>query len=118
MVFISYRRSDTEGQAGRRFENLSNRFGKDGVFIDVKGIEKGRDFRKVIEQRTESSSVLIVMIGKDWVAAASEGGRRRLDNPGDFVRLEIAAALKRESPLFRSWFKTQECPGRLSFPMT
>jgi len=98
-IFISYRREDAEGQAGRLFDDLSAEFGKESVFMDVVGIEAGRDFRRVIDANVASCGVLLAMIGKGWIEAKDESGRRRLDDPMDFVRLETASALKRDIPV-------------------
>jgi hypothetical protein len=98
-IFISYRREDTEGHAGRLFRDLCERFGKSVVFMDVAGIEPGRDFRRVIEQQVASCGVLLAIIGKDWLTVADEKGQRRLDDPIDFVRIETATALKRDIPV-------------------
>ena len=98
-IFISYRRDDAEGHAGRLFEDLSDRFGKASVFMDVTGIEPGRDFRKVIEQQVASCGVLLAVIGKSWLSATDAQGRARLDDPYDFVRLETATALTRDIPV-------------------
>jgi len=98
-IFISYRREDSEGQAGRLFKDLSEHFGDDCVFMDVTGIEPGRDFRRVIDAHVASCGVLLAMIGKSWIDAKDDSGRRRLDDPRDFVRLETAAALKRDIPV-------------------
>ena len=98
-IFISYRREDTEGHAGRLFRDLCERFGKDVVFMDVAGIEPGRDFRRVIDQQVASCGVLLAIIGKDWLTVADEKGQRRLDDPIDFVRIETATALKRDIPV-------------------
>ncbi len=73
-IFISYRREDTEGHAGRLFEDLCDRFGKDSVFMDVAGIEPGRDFRRAIEQQVASCGVLLAVIGKDWLTLADAQG--------------------------------------------
>jgi TIR domain len=98
-IFISYRRDDTEGQAGRLFEALCDAFGADMVFMDVATIEPGVDFRKVIERNTAECGVLLALIGRDWLSMVDEAGSRRLDNPNDFVRLETASALRREIPV-------------------
>jgi hypothetical protein len=98
-IFISYRREDAEGQAGRLFNDLARYFGEDTVFMDVAGIEPGRDFRRVIDQHVASCGVLLAMIGKSWIEVADETGRRRLDDPLDFVRLETASALQRDIPV-------------------
>ena len=98
-IFISYRRDDAEGHAGRLFEDLAEHFGKASVFMDVTGIEPGRDFRHVIEQQVASCGVLLAVIGKSWLTATDAEGRRRLEDPYDFVRLETEAALKRDIPV-------------------
>jgi TIR domain-containing protein len=98
-IFISYRREDTEGQAGRLFDDLIMHFGDDSVFMDVAGLEPGRDFRRAIDEQVTSCGVLLAVIGKDWLDAKGESGRRRLDDPMDFVRLETASALKRDIPV-------------------
>jgi TIR domain len=98
-IFISYRREDAEGQAGRLFNDLARYFGEDSVFMDVAGIEPGRDFRRVIDEHVASCGVLLAMIGKTWIDAMDESGRRRLEDPMDFVRLETASALKRDIPV-------------------
>lgn len=98
-IFLSYRRDDAEGEAGRLFDDLISEFGVDKVFMDVAGIEPGRDFRKVIDQNVASCGVLLAMIGKGWIDAKDDAGRRRLDDPVDFVRLETASALRRDIPV-------------------
>jgi hypothetical protein len=98
-IFISYRRNDAEGQAGRLFDDLTRHFGEDAVFMDVAAIEPGRDFRQAIDQQVAACSVLLAVMGKDWVNAKDESGARRLDDPMDFVRLETASALKRDIPV-------------------
>ncbi|HKF23961.1 MAG TPA: toll/interleukin-1 receptor domain-containing protein [Candidatus Angelobacter sp.] len=98
-IFISYRRDDAEGEAGRLFSDLSKHFGEDRVFMDVVAIEPGRDFRKVIDQNVASCGVLLAMIGPRWVDAQGANGQRRLDDPSDFVRLETASALRRDIPV-------------------
>jgi hypothetical protein len=98
-IFISYRREDAEGQAGRLFDDLVMNFGDDSVFMDVAGLEPGRDFRRAIDEQVASCGVLLAVIGKGWLEAKDESGRRRLDDPMDFVRLETASALKRDIPV-------------------
>lgn len=98
-IFVSYRREDAEGEAGRLFDDLVSRFGEDSVFLDVAAIEVGRDFRKAIDESVATCGVLLAVIGKGWVDAKNEGGQRRLDDPSDFVRLETASALKRDIPV-------------------
>lgn len=98
-IFISYRRDDAEGQAGRLFDDLTQHFGDDAVFMDVAAIEPGRDFRRVIDEQVASCGVLLAIIGKSWLTAKDESGARRLDDQMDLVRLETASALKRDIPV-------------------
>jgi glycine cleavage system H protein len=94
-IFISYRRDDSAGYAGRLYDRLSDRFGEDQIFMDIDTIEPGLDFVEVIEEAVGSCDALIALIGKQWLTITDATGRRRLDNPEDFVRLEIATALDR-----------------------
>jgi hypothetical protein len=98
-IFISYRRDDSEGQAGRLYDDLIREFGTGSVFMDVAAIDPGLDFRKVIDRNVSQCGVLLALIGPAWLDAEDESGTRRLYNPLDFVRLETAAALKREIPV-------------------
>lgn len=94
-IFISYRRDDTAGHAGRLFDRLCARLGKDSVFMDVEGIEAGLDFVEAIEAAVGSCDVLLAVIGRAWLDIRDSQGRRRLDDPRDFIRLETATALAR-----------------------
>lgn len=96
-VFISYRREDSQGEALHLFDDLKEHFGSDRVFMDVTGIDPGKDFRKVIEKAVTTCDVLLLMIGRKWIDAADREGKPRLDDPSDFVRIETAAALHRAS---------------------
>src|SRR5215813_7936336 len=98
-IFLSYRREDTEGQAGRLYDDLVGVFGSDLVFMDVAAIEPGRDFRKSIDQSLSSCGVFLSLIGRNWLTAQGASGERRLDDPADFVRIETGAALKRDIPV-------------------
>ena len=94
-IFISYRREDASYPAGRLYDNLHSRFPKNEIFMDVDSIKPGIDFIETIEERVGPCDVLVAVIGKRWLSAADEEGRRRLDNPEDFVRVEVGTALKR-----------------------
>lgn len=98
-IFISYRRDDTEGEAGRLFDDLTRAFGNDGVFMDVAGIRPGADFRHVIDDSVAHCGVLLAVIGPNWLTIAGADGQPRIDDASDFVALEIASALKREVPV-------------------
>jgi TIR domain len=95
-VFISYRRENAAGEARALFNDLVTRLGKASVFMDVDSIALGRDFRGVLQEILVSCDLMLVMIGKDWANIKDERGRARLEDPRDFVRLEIEAALKRD----------------------
>lgn len=94
-IFISYRRGDSAGYAGRLSDHLRDHFGKDKVFIDVETIEFGTDFVEALHKAISSCSVLLVLIGPMWLTMTDAAGRRRLDDPDDFTMLEISAALER-----------------------
>jgi streptogramin lyase len=96
-IFISYRREDEPAAAGRLYDSLVAALGEHSVFIDVDGISPGVDFVDVIEDVLESSDVLVAVVGRRWLEAADERGRPRLEDPHDFVRLEIARALERSA---------------------
>ncbi len=98
-IFLSYRREDSEGQAGRLYDDLVAVFGPDSVFMDVAAIQPGRDFRKSIDQSLNSCGVFLSLIGRNWLTAKDTSGQRRLDDPADFVRIETGAALKRDIPV-------------------
>ena len=94
-VFISYRREDSSGYTGRVFDILSAEFGRENTFMDLDTIEGGDDFASVINQKISVSDVLVAVIGDRWLTVKDGSGTRRLDNPHDFVRIEIAEALQR-----------------------
>src|SRR5438270_10453358 len=94
-VFISYRREITAGEARALFNDLVARLGENSVFMDVDSIALGRDFRSALQETTASCDLMLVLIGRNWTDAKDEAGRARLENPGDYVRLETESALKR-----------------------
>src|SRR3954465_8462858 len=93
MIAISYRRQDSSPVAGRLYDRLQAEFGKSSVFMDFDSIPYGVDFREHITQTLEQARALVVVIGPHW--SESRAGVRRLDDSGDFVRLEIKSALER-----------------------
>src|SRR5258705_8970637 len=98
-VFVSYRREETAGEARALFNELSTKLGKDSVFMDVDNIALGRDFRQILQEHLASCDLLLVMVGRGWLDAKNASGRIRLEEPSDFVRLEIESALKRNIPV-------------------
>ncbi len=95
-IFISYRREDSRSVAGRIYDRLSERWPADQIFMDVDSIGPGVDFLEFIRERLAASKVALVVIGPRWLDARDEEGRRRLDQPGDYVRLEVAEAIRRD----------------------
>lgn len=98
-IFISYRRDDSRKDAGRIYDRLVEAFGKPNVFKDVDSIPMGRDFRGVLREAVAQCDVQLVIIGKSWLNITDDRGSRRLDNPGDFVRIEVESALQRDGCL-------------------
>ena len=94
-IFISYRRDDSAGYAHAVYRELGQHFSKDRLFMDVDTVEPGVDFVRVIEEAVGECDVLLALIGKRW-ANVGGGATSRLDDPEDFVRLEISTALARD----------------------
>jgi hypothetical protein len=94
--FISYRREDSAGYAGRLYDRLSAHFGAEHVFMDIDTFEPGVDFVEVIEDAISKCDILVVIIGKRWLSITDATEQRRLDNPDDFVRVEVQAGLERD----------------------
>ena len=94
-VFISYRRDDSQHVAGRLFDRLLLEFRRADIFKDVDSIPSGDDFREHLQNAVGGCDIMLVLIGDNWASAAGSDGSLRLDNPDDFVRLEIEAALER-----------------------
>jgi hypothetical protein len=99
-IFISYRRDDSAGYAGRLYDRLCARFGSPQVFMDVDGIKPGEDFVNALENAEKGCSALIVIIGRSWLTAASAAGAPRLFDPRDFVRREITAGFAANMRVF------------------
>jgi hypothetical protein len=95
-IYLSYRRAESAAYAGRLFDDLARHFGSASVFMDVQGgIARGQEFALAIESALNVCEVVLVVIGNTWATCIGEDGQRRLDNPKDWVRLEVAAALHR-----------------------
>lgn len=94
-IFISYRRDDSAGYSGRVHDRLQREFGGNPLFMDVDSIPLGVNFSKVLGEEVAKCDTLLAVIGPGWLEARDEKGHRRLDNPDDFVRIEIGKALKR-----------------------
>ncbi len=92
-VFIGYRREDTADVAGRVYDRLLEVFGKDAVFKDVDDLPVGADFGAYIRTVLPQCRVFLALIGPTWAEFKNEQGVRRLDDPEDWVRIELETAL-------------------------
>lgn len=97
MVFISYRREDTGGDAGRLSDTLTQLLGPDRTFWDLEKIAPGKDFANELKRVLAASDVLLVLIGPRWETITDAGGKPRLFNKDDLVRMEVVAGLKDNS---------------------
>jgi hypothetical protein len=95
-IFISYRRGNENFFARLLYDNLRSHFGSDQVFVDVNSIELGVDFAEVVDQQLSQCSVMLVIIGKGWPSVVGIDGRPRLEDPNDFVRIEVEKGLSRD----------------------
>ncbi|MGD2028020.1 MAG: TIR domain-containing protein, partial [Anaerolineales bacterium] len=93
-IFISYRRADSQYATDRIYERLEAHFGSENVFMDIDDIPLGVNFRVYIDQQVSTSDIVLAVIGDHWLDSTDPEGNLRLQNPSDFVRLEIEAALK------------------------
>lgn len=115
-IFISYRREDSAGHAGRVFDRLKGDFGGDVLFMDVDAIPLGANFVRVLREEVGRCSVLLAIIGPGWLDARDGEGERRLENPNDFVRVEIATALQRDIPVIPILLEGARIPKAQSLP--
>jgi hypothetical protein len=115
-IFLSYRREETAYPAGWLFDRLVGHFGRDQVFKDVDSIELGDDFAEVIAAAVGACDVLLALIGDRWLTMTGQDGQRRLDDPHDFVRLEIEAALTRNVRVIPILVEGAQMPGADEVP--
>jgi hypothetical protein len=108
-ILISNRRDESAGYAGRIADNFIMHFGEHRVFHDLDSIEPGLDFVEQIQRAADFSEVLIVVIGRNWLTATDAAGQKRLENPNDHVRIEIATALKRNIRVNQYSYKMRLC---------
>jgi hypothetical protein len=116
-IFLSYRREDAAGFALALFGRLEQSFSSERLFMDVEGgIGAGQDFVRVIEDEVSLCDVMLVLIGPDWLTVVDEGGRRRLDNPEDFVRVEVGSALRFDKRVIPVLVHKAEMPRAEALP--
>jgi hypothetical protein len=95
-IFISYRREDSARWTGRLSEHLREQFGPESIFMDIDTIQPGADFTEALQTAVSSCDVLLAIIGPEWATVTDKSGKPRLEDPTDWVRTEIATALKRK----------------------
>ena len=98
-IFISYRRSDSADIVGRIYDRLVQEFGRNVIFKDVDSIPLGIDFKGYLHRTISECNVVLAIIGNGWLDAIDADGKKRLEDPGDFVRLEIESALEQGQPV-------------------
>ncbi len=98
-ILISYRREDSADVTGRIYDRLIQQFGRGTVFKDVDSMPFGVDFRVHLDTQVAKYEVFLAVIGRDWMKRRGSKGKSRLDDPGDFVRIEVESALKRQIPV-------------------
>ena len=119
-IFISYRRSDTQGYAGRLSDSLESYFGGNRIFRDIEDIKGGSEYAKDIENQISSSDAVIVLIGPNWLSVSNDDGKRRIDDPNDWVVQEIVSAMELGIRIFPVLIegtvlpRTDELPAKLA----
>ena len=115
-ILISYRREDSADVTGRIYDRLIHQFGQGAIFKDVDSIPLGIDFRTYLDEQVAKCEVFLAVIGQDWMKKRGSKGKSRLENPGDFVRIEIESALKRNIPVIPVLVRGASIPLAKQFP--
>jgi hypothetical protein len=115
-IFISYRRVDSADITGRIYDRLIGKFGRGPVFKDVDSIPLGIDFKEYLDMKVGECSVLLAVIGDRWLEAGDSSGKRRLDDPADFVRIELESALERNIPVIPLLVRGAQMPSEGNLP--
>lgn len=116
VIFLSYRRADSQDVTGRIYDRLIFKFSPKQVFKDVDNIPLGVSFPMHIKQMLSKATAVLVIIGPDWTTATDEQGCRRLDDPNDFVRVEIEVALRANLPVIPILVSNAKMPKASDLP--
>jgi len=116
-LFINYRRGEDQATAGRLFDQLEKVFGHERIFIDVDSILPGKDFVEELSSRVSECDIFLSVIGKRWADLRDDEGRRRIDNPKDWVRIEIELALRQGKHVIPILVDGAEMPGPEKLPL-
>src|SRR5262245_66581310 len=111
-IFISYRREDSAYITGRIYESIAARFGKDHVFIDIASLRGGDDYRAQLEELVRSSTIMLVVIGKQWLDLT----RQRSQDAHDFARVEVEVALSRHATVIPLLVQSATMPSESDLP--
>ena len=115
-IFLSYRRADTAATAGRIYDHLAAKYGKEAVFKDVDSVPPGVDFHEFIEDAIAQSDVVLVLIGQGWLGITDGTGHRRLEYAQDPVRFEIETAMQFEVSIVPLLVDNAEMPKEDQLP--
>lgn len=115
-IFLSYRRQDSQSATGRLADDLADHFGPGRVFLDLGAIPAGEDFAAALARAIGTATVVLAVVGPDWLAARGPNGRPRLAEPGDYVRMEILAALEAGIPLIPVLVEGARMPAETELP--
>ena len=116
-IFLCYRREDSPSDTGRLHDRLTAVYGKDAVFMDIDSVPFGVDFVDHINEQLTACAVMLVVIGRSWATATDGKGRRRLDQPDDLVRTEVAEALRRKIPVVPVLVQNAAMPASEELPV-
>ncbi len=115
-IFISYRRDDAAYVTGHINDRLRKEFGDESIFTDVDRIALGVDFRTTLDQMVSECQILLAVIGQDWLTVRNQEGELRLQDPADFVRIEIESALQRNIPVIPLLVAGTKMPSKDDLP--
>ena len=116
-IFISYRRDDLGATAGRLRERLVKEFGTNNVFMDVDSIPAGVDFAAHLQRTLETCQLVLALIGPNWLKVSNASGVRRIEDPSDFVRMELTAALCKSIKLVPVLIDGASMPSEAELPL-
>jgi uncharacterized membrane protein YeaQ/YmgE (transglycosylase-associated protein family) len=115
-VFLSYRRADSIDVTGRLYDKLVSELGEGTVFKDIDSIPLGSDFRDHIDESLRNCQVFLLVVGRNWKSGVGTGAATRIDDPDDYVRLEVASALRRKIPVIPVLIHGAEIPSISDLP--
>lgn len=115
-IFLCYRRDDSQDAAGRLHDRLATTYGAESVFMDIESVPLGVDFVDHVKIEIARCHAVIVMIGRQWLTLETKRGTRRLDDPEDLARIEIAAALRQRVPVIPVLVQNASMPDRDELP--